>query len=148
MTTPTHTRHGRKDEGSMTLELSILTPAVMILLGLVIVAGRVQVANQAVDHAAQSAARAATLARNPVTARAQAQAAATRELATGDLHCTRVRVSLDTTGFAVPVGRPAEVTATVTCTLDLARLAVPGIPGTRQVTSTATSPLDTYRTRA
>ena len=148
MTTSTPTRHVRDDAGSMTLELAILTPAVLILLGLVVVAGRVQVADQAVDHAAQSAARAATLARDPTTARSQAEAVATRELATGDLHCTGVRVSLDTTGFAVAVGRPAEVTATVTCTLDLARLAVPGVPGSRQVTSTATSPLDTYRERA
>ena len=147
MTTYTRARRTRADAGSVTLELAILTPAVLILLGLVILAGRVQVADQAVDHAAQSAARAATLARDPVHARAQAEAAATRELATGDLHCTGVRVSLDTSGFAVPVGRSAEVTATVTCTLDLDGL-VPGIPGTRRVTSSATSPLDTYRTRA
>ena len=139
--------HGRADAGSVTLELAILTPAVLILLGLVIVAGRVEIAGQGVDHAAQSAARAATLARDPAAARAQATAAVTRELAAGDLHCTHIRVRLDTSGFAIPVGTPAQVTATVTCTLDLAGLAVPGIPGTRLISSTATSPLDTFRTR-
>lgn len=136
------------DAGSVTLELSILAPAVLVLLALVVVAGRLSIAHQEVDHAAQTAARAATLARDPATATSTATSAARRELDTGDLHCATVRVTVDTSGFAVPVGRPASVTATVTCTVSLSGLAVPGIPGSRQVTATATSPLDTYRGRS
>ena len=138
----------RADAGSVTLELSILAPAVLVLLALVVVAGRLSIAHQEVDHAAQTAARAATLARDPATATSTATSAARRELDTGDLHCDSVRVTVDTSGFAVLVGRPASVTATVSCTVSLSGLAVPGIPGSRQVTATATSPLDTYRGRS
>jgi Flp pilus assembly protein TadG len=132
----------------VTLELSILAPAVLVLLALVVVAGRLSIAHQEVDHAAQTAARAATVARDPATATSTATSAARRELDAGDLHCTTVRVTVDTSGFASPVGRPASVTATVTCTVSLSGLAVPGVPGSRQVTATATSPLDTYRGRS
>ncbi len=138
----------RADAGSVTLELSILAPAVLVLLALVVVAGRLSIAHQEVDHAAQTAARAATLARDQAAATSTATSAARRELDTGDLHCATVRVTVDTSGFAVPVGRPASVTATVTCTVSLSSLAVPGMPGSRQVTATATSPLDTYRGRS
>jgi len=144
---PSH-RPRKADAGSVTLELAILTPAVLVLLGLVILAGRIQVADQAVDHAAQTAARAATLARDPATARTRALEAATRELTTGDLHCTNVHLTLDTTGFAVPVGQAAQVTATVTCTLNVSGLGVLGVAATRVVTASAASALDTYRTRS
>ncbi len=136
-----------RDTGSVTLELTVLAPAILILLALVIVAGRIEIAHQVIDQAAQTAARAASLARDPATARTQALAAATTELRTGDLHCTGTRVTVDTTGFAIPVGRPAQVSVTVACTVTLDALSVPGVPGTRQETATATSPLDTYRSR-
>lgn len=140
-------RRHRLDQGSVTLELTVLTPAVLLLLSLVVVAGRLSVAHQEVDHAAQSAARAASLGRDPVSATAQATSTARRELDSGDLHCVTVRVTVDPAGFAIPVGLPAQVTATVTCTVTLSALAVPGMPGSRPVTATATSPLDTYRSR-
>ena len=140
--------HARGDHGSVTLELTVLTPAVLMLLGLVIVAGRISIAHQEVDHAAQTAARAATIARDPATATAQAVSNGRSELDSSQLHCTDLRITVDTRGFAVPVGRPAMVSATVTCTLDLADLAVPGIPGSQAITATATSPLDTYRGRS
>ena len=56
-------------------------------------------------------------------------------------------VTVDTAGFAAPVGTPATVTATVRCVVNLADLAVPGVPGTRTVTATASSPVDTFRER-
>jgi Flp pilus assembly protein TadG len=136
-----------RDTGSITLELTILTPAVLLLLGLVIVAGRIEIAHQAIDGASQAAAREASLARTPQAARAAATRAATANLAAHNLHCTGVTVSVDTTGFAVAAGNPAQVTARVTCTLDLGDLALPGMPGSRTVTSQAVSVLDTYRAR-
>ena len=142
-----HSARGARDTGSVTLELTVLAPAVLVLLGLVIVAGRVEIAHQALDHAAQTAARAASLARDPATAQTQARQAATAELAAGNLHCAGTRVTVNTSGFAVPVGRPAQVTVTLSCTVALASLAVPGIPGSRVETASATSPLDTYRAR-
>jgi hypothetical protein len=68
-------------------------------------------------------------------------------LAEQDLQCSSVQVDVETAGFAVPVGLPAHVRATVTCVVRLSDLALPGFPGSRTVTATAVSPLDTYRER-
>ena len=80
-------------------------------------------------------------------ARSAAEDGARRSLSQQDLQCTSVSVDIDTAGFAVPVGLPAQVRATVTCDVRLADLALPGFPGSRTVTATAVSPLDTYRER-
>jgi hypothetical protein len=61
--------------------------------------------------------------------------------------CTSQRVAANTSGFAAPVGTPATVTATVTCIADLSDLSIPGLPGSRTITATMSSPIDTYRER-
>ena len=134
-------------QGSFTLELAILTPAVLILLGLAIVAGRITVAGGAVEQASAAAAREASLARSATEARAAATRAATTSLSARNLRCFAVRVTVDTTGFASTVGSAAQVEATVTCTVPLAALAVPGVPGSRTLSATTTSVLDRYRSR-
>lgn len=140
-------RHGRRDEGSATLELAILTPALFGLLALVVVAGRLEVAGGAVEQASAAAARDASLARTPAAARQAALAAATASLAGQDLHCAAVTVVVDTGGFAAPVGTTAEVSARVSCTVNMADLAIPGAPGTRTLTAETSSALDRYRSR-
>jgi len=136
-----------RDRGSATLELAILAPALLLLLGLVALAGRVQVAAGAVEHAAATAARDASLDRTGDAARTEAIAAAERELAAQDLRCAPSSIVIDTAGFAESVGQTATVTATVSCTVTLADLAIPGLPGSRTLTATATSPIDRYRSR-
>ncbi|NMR19221.1 TadE/TadG family type IV pilus assembly protein [Cellulomonas fimi] len=135
----------QRERGSATLELAILAPAVIVLLGLVVLAGRVQVAAGAVEHAASAAAREASLARAPAAAHAAATSAAYRELDSQDLRCAPSSVVVDTTGFAADVGQPAIVTATVTCTVAFGDLAVPAIPGSRTLRAEATSALDQWR---
>ncbi|WP_034623255.1 TadE/TadG family type IV pilus assembly protein [Cellulomonas sp. URHE0023] len=137
--------HPDGDRGSITIELAILTPALILLLGTLALAGRVQTSASAVEQAARSAARDASLARTPDAARAAGQAAATRELTATS--CAATTITIDTTGFAARVGQDGTVTATVTCTLSMADLAIPGLPGARTITAHATSPLDRYRTR-
>ena len=144
------TRHATscgRDRGSVTLELAIVTPGVLILLGLAIVAGRITAAGAAVEQASAAAAREASLARNPSDARAAATRVATTSLSDRNLRCAGVQVTVDTTGFATDVGSPAQVEARVTCTVALAALAVPGLPGSRTLTASTTSVLDRYRSR-
>ncbi len=132
----------------MTLELAVLAPALLVLVSLVILAGRLEVASGVVEQAAAAAARSASLARDPATAQQDATAVARTELAARGLRCTGVRVDLDLHGFAVPVGQPAQVAARVTCTLSLSGLGpVPGLPGTKTLTARAVSVLDEYRAR-
>jgi Flp pilus assembly protein TadG len=129
------------------LEVVVLTPVLVLLLGLLVLAGRVALARTSVEQAADEAARSASIARTATGARRAAEDGAVRALAEQSLRCSRVDVAVDVSGFAVPVGQPARVTATVTCVVALADLALPGFPGSRTVTATGVSPLDTYRER-
>jgi hypothetical protein len=141
------TNRARRDAGSITLELTILAPAVLALLGLVIVAGRVEIAGGAVEQASAAAAREASLARSPDAARQAATQAALDNLNGQDLHCTDLVVVIDAAGFAVPVGSPAYVSARVSCTVELGDISVPGMPGSRTLTAETQSTLDRYRSR-
>lgn len=126
----------------------MLTPVLVVLVGLLVVAGRVALAGTSVEQVADEAARSASMARTATGARRAAEDGAERALAEQSLRCSRVDVALDVGGFAVPVGVPAQVRATVTCVVALSDLALPGFPGSRTVTATAVSPLDTYRERS
>lgn len=135
------------ERGSVSLEAAVLAPGLLAVLAAVIAGGRITIAHGTVQAAARDAARQASIARTPATARRQATASADATLTASDLHCTRRHITVTTTGYAVPVGRAATVTATVTCTVDLADIAAPGLPGATTLTADFTSPLDTYRTR-
>jgi Flp pilus assembly protein TadG len=140
-------RHRRGDRGAVTLEFVVVAPALLALLGLLVMAGRVAIASNSVESAADEAARSASIARTATGARAAAADGARRSLDEQGLQCSSVQVDVDTGGFGVPVGVPAQVRATVTCVVRLSDLALPGFPGSRTVSATAVSPLDTYRER-
>lgn len=135
------------ERGSATIELAIAAPALLALLGLVIVAGRIQVAASTIEQAAAASARAASIARDARTAEAQASQAARDSLASQGISCDPATTSIDSSGFAVAVGQSATVTARVSCRVPLADLAVPGMPGTRTVSAEVASPIDRYRAR-
>lgn len=135
----------RADGGSVTLELVVLAPTLILTFLLAIAAGRIAQAHQAVEAAARDAARQASIARDPATARIAALTSAKASLAREGLHC-RPNVTVDTSGFARPIGEPAIVTAHIACTVQLADIAAAGIP-TTTVTATFASPLDPYRGR-
>lgn len=135
------------DRGSATLEATIGVPAFMLFVGLVIVGGRLAIAHQAVQSAASDAARAASIARTQTSADRAATSAAVSSVASQHLECGAPRITADTSGFRSRPGTPATVTVTVSCRVPLADLAVPGIPGSRTVTATAHSPIDTFRER-
>lgn len=142
-----HSVTRRADHGSAALELVILAPILLGLLGLVIAAGRTTVAQGSVDAAARDAARQASIALTPSAAEAAGQVTAIAALRQDGLDCRPV-VVIDTSQFtSVPVGSPASVTAEVSCTVPLANLALPGLPGSARLHASFTSPLDTYRTR-
>jgi hypothetical protein len=119
-----------------------------LLIGMVVAAGRTTIAQGSVDAAARDAARQASIARSPAGALAAAQASASAALAGDNLDCTPTIAmpGLDR-AFAIPVGQPASVTAIVSCTVSLSDLLVPGLPGSRRLTGTFTSPIDPFRGR-
>jgi len=141
------TRRARQERGSATIEAVILAPAFLLFIGLIIGAGRVAMAHQSVEAAAAEAARSASVARTADQARAEATAGADHALTNQGVRCASLTVTVDTSGFSVPVGTPAKVTATISCVVSLAELSVPGMPGTVQVVASVGSPLDTFRGR-
>jgi Flp pilus assembly protein TadG len=140
-------RRRAADDGNAALELVVLAPVLLCLFGLVIAAGRTSVAQGAVDAAARDAARQASIALTPVAAQAAGEASARAALREDGLDCAP-DVVIDTRQFlSVPVGQPATVSATVTCTVALANLVLPGLPGTARLRASFTSPVDIYRSR-
>jgi Flp pilus assembly protein TadG len=135
------------ERGSEAIEAAIGVPAFLLLISMIIAAGRIAMAHQAVESAASEAARSASITRTQQQAGSVGTAAATATLANQGLDCTSHQVSLDTTGFASPVGTPAKIAATVTCVVRLDDVGLPGLPGRLTITKTMTSPIDTYRER-
>ncbi|GHJ49417.1 membrane protein [Catellatospora sp. TT07R-123] len=140
-------RAGTADRGSAAIELAILAPVAIIFFIAVMMAGRLGLARQAAEAAAYDAARTASLARTEDAAADQARDAAARSFAAQGIRCQSMTIATDTRGFAVPVGQPATVSVSVTCVADFTDIILPGMPGRANLTSTFTSPLDTYRSR-
>lgn len=138
----------RADVGNAPLELLILAPVILALIGLVIAAGRISVAQGSVDAAARDAARQASISLTPAAGRQAALSTANAALRADGLRCKPVvRLDLEP-GFSTPLGQPAQVSASVSCSVPLSDLLVPGMPGSRILTARFTSPLDPYRSRA
>ena len=141
------TRRNRAQRGSVSIEMAVVAPAILALFAGAVIGGRVNIARQALEAAAYDAARTASLARTAGEANEQASAAADSTLDAQGLSCTSLEVTISTTGFEVPVGQAATVTATVSCTATLSDVALPGMPGSVPLEASFTSPLDTYRSR-
>ena len=137
----------RGERGSAAIETVVIVPAFLLFVLLIVYAGRVAVTRQAVHAAAAEAARSASLARTAGQAQSAGDGGAASSLHNQNLTCRFQQVGIDASGFSAPVGTPAKVTATVTCAVDFSQLTLPGLPGTRTVTATMTSPIDTYRER-
>lgn len=128
------------------MEMAIIAPVLLALLGLIVMGGRFAMASTAITGVAGAAARDASLARNPAAARAAAVSSALVTLAGQNLHCQGApRVAVDTSGFAAPPGTPASVSVDVTCVVVVNGLNVPGLPTTRTLHERAVSPIDSYR---
>lgn len=129
------------------VEAAIILPALVLVIGLLIVVARLVVADQAVTAAAGQAARAASIERSVTDARAAASAAVADGLAARNVTCRSQSLTIDASGLLAPLGAPASVQVEVTCAVALEDVALPGFPGTRTVTATGTSAVDTYRQR-
>ncbi|WP_327378726.1 pilus assembly protein (plasmid) [Streptomyces sp. NBC_01216] len=143
----TITRRLKDDRGALSLEAVILFPVLILVLLLVVAFGRIGSAGNAVDTAARNAARAASLERSGGSASNAGSQVARSVLGQQGLECTSTSVSISTGGFSAAIGEPASTTATVTCTVRLSDIGLPGLPGSKTLTSSFTSSIDSYRQR-
>jgi Flp pilus assembly protein TadG len=135
------------ERGSVSVEAAILLPVFLLLIVLATVVGRLTVAANAVTIAAHDAARAASVSRDHDRAHDRAVEVARTTLADQGLRCESLRVIPDTSQFSRPVGTPATVEVTIVCDVALRDIAFAGMPGSRQVSATFVSPIDTWRGR-
>ena len=110
-------RRGRRAQrGSISVELAVLAPGLVVLLLLVAAGGRVVEVQGHIDGAAREAARAASIARSYGQAVTAAQQAAQAELGSTSL-CAPGTVVVRVAGYpAVPVATTAGASVTVTVT--------------------------------
>jgi Flp pilus assembly protein TadG len=138
-------RRARDDRGSESVELAILLPVGILVLALIVVGARIALASDRISGVAGIAARDASIARSASSAQSIATSSATAALDGDDLHCTSIRVTVDTSGFDTPPGRNASITVNVWCTVDLSDIGVTGMPGSKTLHDSASSPLDPAR---
>jgi Flp pilus assembly protein TadG len=129
------------DAGSSTAEMALVTPLLVMILLFVVLFGRLVAAQMDLDAAASSGARSGSIARTEAAAKAEAERTARDTLAARGVTCQRATVTVSTSGL-----RPGgAVTVTVSCVVPLADLLLLGVPGSRTVSATATSPVDQWR---
>ena len=129
------------DEGSLTVELVVVTPVLFAMAVVVLIFGRVSESHQQVVSAATAGADAAAVLPDPTTAQAGASIDAAVDVAGQADTCLRSQVTTDVSHF-YPGG---YVTVTVQCQVGLADVSVPGMPGSMMVRASATAPIDPYR---
>jgi Flp pilus assembly protein TadG len=134
-------RRSVPDDGSLTVELVVLTPVLFAMALMVLIFGRVAESHQQVVNAATAGAEAAATLPDPTTAQAGASIDAAVDVA-GQAHtCVHSQVTTDVSHFQAG----GWVSVTVQCQVALADLSVSGMPGSVLVRASATAPIDPYR---
>lgn len=130
---------GDAERGSVALEFVLIAPAMILLLGLVIVYGRAAEVSGRIEAAARDAARAASMESSKRSAQVSAESVAVDVL--GEGFCRNSRLTeLDDT-FSAGLG----VSVTVTCRFSVSDLALPGVPGVLERSAAFTSYIDPNR---
>ncbi|HRE03617.1 MAG TPA: TadE/TadG family type IV pilus assembly protein, partial [Ilumatobacteraceae bacterium] len=133
-----------RDRGSVAVEMVLLTPVLVVMMVFVVFLGRAGGASQQVRHAADAAARAASMV-SPARMQAAAHATATADLSANGVNCASTSVSVSLTAGAES-GQVAvsSVTVTVHCTTDSQGLGLLRV-GARTLTAMSTELVDEHR---
>jgi Flp pilus assembly protein TadG len=126
------------DRGAVAVEVAVVTPALLGLLMLVMLAGRTIDAATDVQTAATAAARAASLRSSPEAATRAAHD--TADIADAGIACRSFDLDVATERLH-PGG---SVSVTVRCEVDYSDIALVAAPGVRTFTADATAVVDTY----
>lgn len=130
---------GRLDRGSVTVEMVILAPVLVMLTLFIVFLGRAGGSIQQVRHAADVGARAASLVSRSAM-QTVAVSVAARDLADNGVNCASTSVSVSVND-AVDAG---SVTVTVSCVVNSDGTSLVGA-GARTVTASSTEVIDRFR---
>jgi Flp pilus assembly protein TadG len=138
----------RGERGSISVELAVIAPALVLMLLLVGAAGRIVEAQGHIDGAARDAARAASLAGSGGQADQLALQAAQEDLGASSW-CTSGSVQAPVTGFPasqfIPAGTSVQVT--VSCAVNMSPFRLLGFSATMHFKGTAIAPVDPFTCR-
>lgn len=135
------------EQGDQAVSLILIAPVIMLILGSFIGLGRIALADMEVQTAANAAARAATLSQTQHAAQSSAHATATATLAQRGIRCTNLKINTSTNALNNASNPLATVNTTISCTVNLSDVSVPGLPGTRTITASGKSPVDIHRSK-
>ena len=132
----------RGDRGMAAIELVLMTPVLLLILGFLVVAGRLATVRGDIAAASRDAARAASRAGTYEQATTDARTTAEASLGGRDVTCGNLSVTLgDPSSFRAG----GTVAVTVACDVSLADVAIPALPGHRVVTDRSAEVIDLYR---
>lgn len=137
------TRNSRRagQSGSMTVELVVLAPVVVLFALVSLGLGRIEQARQELADAAHAGAEAASIVSYPGQA-ADAAAEAAQPAVSDQAHvCVNPTIETDASSF----GPPGRVQVNVSCRVSLSDLLLPGVPGSMSLQATQSAPVDPYR---
>lgn len=132
---------------SASVEAAIILPVLVLFLGLLISLVRVSIAQQHVDSAAASGARAASLERGSRAAESAARDAVEAALVASDTGCSTLQVGVEAAALEAPLASAGSVRVEITCEASLSDVALPLIPGGVTLNSARSSPVDPLRGR-
>lgn len=132
----------RDDDGFSEVELVMLAPIFLMLLMLVIAAGRVQETRIQVQGVARDASRAGSLEQTNGAAKQSAENAITRSLAGSNLNCNNPGTNVTTD--VTPGG---SVNVQVACVVRLSDIGLPGLPGSVTLRAERESIIERYRSQ-
>lgn len=140
-------RGAEAERGNVAINTAVIFPVVLLIALLLLMAGRMVLAEGAVQSAANEAARSASISRTAATAQLSASQTARSTLNNSGISCSSTKVTPVLDAFALPIGTVGEVRVDVSCVVPLSDLGLPGVPGSREMHATGTSVLDAYRGR-
>jgi Flp pilus assembly protein TadG len=141
-----HVRHASsrsirdRSGGSMTVELVVLTPVIVVFLLVALAFGRYALAKEELVGGARAAADAVAIAGSALQAQ-QAGSAAAMPVLQSDHSCKNPTVSVASSSFA-PGG---QVRVSVSCQVAFSDLLIPGFPGSVIVQAVQVATIDPYR---
>lgn len=135
------------ERGDTSIELILLTPVVILIIGVIIFGGIIARAQSVIGTAASAGARDAALTRTPATAESAARDAVTRNLQ--ELKCSQLEVNVDNTSAVnaepdTSIGK-RTITVHVRCTVETNPMGLPSLPGARSYEATGTAAADVFR---
>lgn len=135
------------ERGSVAVELAVLVPILLMLVGMFAVGYRVWAVRASALSAAEAGARAASMAPTASAGEAMARSIVAANLAGLGVDCLDQRIGVDASGLALPAGQEGWVGVSVSCRVSFHDLVLPGSPGSMTVHADARERVDTYRER-